>query len=131
MGLDMYLYQDDKYNNELIYWRKANAIHGWFDKKIEGGVRNGDLHKVSKEDISKLIKCLEEDIEYLHTLRLDRNMSDFLNLDKSKLNLTPTEGFFFGNYRIDRGYLDDLERSLNNLLSLDESIETFYYCGDW
>lgn len=30
MGLDMYLYKEK--SEEVAYWRKANAIHAWFER---------------------------------------------------------------------------------------------------
>ena len=34
MGLDMFL--QDREGNEVAYWRKANAINGWFDSLFDG-----------------------------------------------------------------------------------------------
>lgn len=131
MGLDMYLFKNKNDYDELIYWRKSNSIQGWFDENIKGGVENGVRHKISKSKIDKLIKCLKEDIEYLQSLHLNYDTNEFISLDKDKLNLKPTQGFFFGSYNVDLYYLDDIKSSLVALETLDDSIKTFYYCGDW
>ena len=131
MGLDMYLFKNKNDYDELIYWRKSNSIQKWFDENIKGGVKNGVRHKISKSKIDKLIKCLKEDIEYLQSLHLNYDTNEFIGLDKDKLNLNPTRGFFFGNYDVDLCYLDDIKSSLVALETLDDSIKTFYYCGDW
>lgn len=34
---------------DVGYWRKANAIHAWFVKNVQGGVDNCQSHEVSKE----------------------------------------------------------------------------------
>ena len=39
MGLDMWLIKKQKSKGvEVAYWRKANAIHGWFVYNIQDGV---------------------------------------------------------------------------------------------
>lgn len=52
MGLDMYLLNAE--NEEIGYWRKANAIHGWFVRNCADGVDERQPIKVSREDITAL-----------------------------------------------------------------------------
>jgi len=79
MGLDMYMYLDNIEENEILYWRKVPALHGWFEKlATDKGIKfesfNGIPVKVNKEDVYKLRTDLIND-----------------NLDMS------VTGFFFGS----------------------------------
>lgn len=85
---------------ELAYWRKANAIHGWFVKNVQDGTDDCGDYYVSLDKL----KELKEDCEkVLKDTRLAEDL------------LPTTKGFFFGDYRYDEYYEDDLERTLNVL----------------
>ncbi len=62
MGLDMYLM--NKNGDEIGYWRKANAVHGWFIRNCADGVDNCEPVNVSREALNHLrndvIKALAE-----------------------------------------------------------------------
>lgn len=104
MGLDMYAwtvpqqwagdnttdYQPDadRKSEELFYWRKFNALHGWME----------DLYR-SKGGERKHFNCT--------TVRLTDEDLDRLLSDTSADKLKPTAGFFFGN--TDEIYPEDLE----------------------
>ncbi len=58
MGLDMYLMnvrneEKIKAENfiEVGYWRKANQIHNWFVKNVQGGVDDCGYYGVTKEKL--------------------------------------------------------------------------------
>lgn len=93
MGLDMYLARRRKEGtNELellAYWRKANHIHGWFERNTtDGYIENCELYPVCRDDL----KCLMEDCRLVrHNRALAREL------------LPLQDGFFFGSY----GYEDD------------------------
>lgn len=77
MGLDMYLTrtikgqlntQKDKKasQKELYYWRKANAIHGWFVKHVmpkDVGDYNCKKYEVSKTNLEQLVTTLTKAIK--------------------------------------------------------------------
>lgn len=93
MGLDMYAYTCPKnetpdHDNceELFYWRKFNALHGWMeglwrDRGGEGSFNCVKI-KLEKDDLLKLIS------------------------DTLANRLVPVEGFFFGQQEI---WPEDLE----------------------
>lgn len=68
MGLDMYLHARNRGNRhafakhakpeEAIYWRKANAIHGWFDENVadECGIENCKRYAVSRKRAGALLR---------------------------------------------------------------------------
>jgi hypothetical protein len=72
---------------ELFYWRKFNALHGWMEQlyRAKGGTAksfNCNTVRLTAVDLTKLIN------------------------DASAGALTPTEGFFFGAPTV---YPEDLE----------------------
>jgi len=103
MGLDMNLYT--KGGEGLIYWRKANAIHGWFVNECADGVDNCQEIKVSLEDLKVL----------LHTIEIVLNDK---SEEKARAYLPPTPGFFFGSPEIDTYYWEELERTQERLKTI-------------
>lgn len=106
---------------EAMYWRKANAIHNWFVKNVQGGIDDCEDYNVP---IDKL-KCLLSDIiECLH--------------DNSKIPelLPPTSGFFFGSTEIGEYFIEILETTRDRLIylieqSYDGYIWEFSYRSSW
>ena len=101
MGLDMYAFtvpiewagdketdytpDADRKSEELYYWRKFNALHGWMEKlyRDKGGRR---------------------DVFNVTSVRL--NAEDLDRLEREADELKPVEGFFFGAQTI---YPEDRE----------------------
>ena len=60
MGLDMYLTKRnaaarDEQDEMVAYWRKANHIHGWFERNVAyGELENCELYPVSFEQLMSL-----------------------------------------------------------------------------
>jgi hypothetical protein len=118
MGLDMYLYR--KTTDEVAYWRKANAIHGWFIRNAEAvdnctpiHVSIGDL-VVLRDDVQKVLDegTLEAVMEYL----------------------PPTGGFFFGGTEVDEYYwmnLKDTLTKLNDIIEESSDDTEFEYQASW
>lgn len=79
------------------YWRKANAIHGWFVNNVQNGEDNCRSYYVSKEQLEELQRaCIE--------VLADRTKASEL--------LPPTEGFFFGSDEYDEYYYEELRRTV-------------------
>ena len=124
MGLDMYLTRRAKGGNaehELVaYWRKANHIHGWFERNTtDGYIENCELYPVCKGDL----KCLMADCRKV--------------LDDPKcasLVLPREDGFFFGDQRYDSDYFESLEETTELLRRVIESVpddEELFYHAWW
>jgi len=117
MGLDMYLYQ--KETHEVAYWRKANAIHGWF-------MQLTDVDDCTPVHVSKnaLIQ-LRDDCQKV----LDEGTEETaLEL------LPPTSGFFFGSTGIDEWYWQGIKETVTKLTEIiNESVDDaeFEYCASW
>jgi hypothetical protein len=117
MGLDMYLYQ--KETHEVAYWRKANAIHGWF-------MQLTDEDNCTPVHVSKAA---------LIQLRDDcQKVLDEGTIETAQELLPPTPGFFFGSVEIDEYYWDNIKETLTKLNEIiDNSTEDqeFEYCASW
>lgn len=101
MGLDMYAFtvpaewagdtetdyrcDADRSTDELYYWRKFNALHGWMEKlyRDKGGQR-----------------------ESFNVTSVRLNAEDLDRLEREAGDLKPVAGFFFGEQTI---YPEDLE----------------------
>lgn len=123
MGLDMSLMQRIRKEEhikdtdvELVYWRKANAIHKYFVG--EADYESCDSIEVTRDMLGDLLdKC---------TLVLN---------DKTKAHdiLPTTEGFFFGGTDYDEWYFDTLEKTIEDIIPIlsDGDIKDgdLYYYG--
>ena len=116
MGLDMYL-RDSTGKNELGYWRKANAIHGWIVREKADNVDKCQKIPLTRDDLEKLRRvCLNV----------------LLNPEKAQDYLPPTTGFFFGSNEVDTFYFEDLQDTVK---ILDDILTTrkrrFVYQASW
>ena len=107
MGLDQWLIKN---GDIFITWRKANMIHGYFDKLYN--VENLEEYPVSLEDLQELKKRI---LEVLSNRK--ESVSNEL--------LPVTRGCFFGSYLYDDYYYDELEWTLKELDRLFDS-----HCDD-
>ena len=99
MGLDMYLSKKVKYKrknhvDEVMYWRKENAIHAWFVKNVQDGKDECQESSVSVESLTKLANLCEQAVK------------------EKNPDLLPTQGgFFFGSTGYDEYYYQSLEET--------------------
>lgn len=103
---------------EAGYWRKANAIHQWFVKNVQGGEDKCRPHYVSREQLEDLKKLCEKVLAFRH-LAVEC--------------LPTTDGFFFGSTTYDEYYFGDLEQTvkiIDDCLALPPEWE-FEYCSSW
>lgn len=151
MGLDMFLSKVKK--EEIAYWRKANAIHAWFERNCaDGELENCQEYVVTKENLEKLKQDCETVLnssklvyktvpvrEYNYDKRDYVTVERTMNLleDSSVAEeLLPTQsGFFFGSTFYDKWYVEDLKETvekINNILK-DENLDeyTMVYSAWW
>ena len=113
----------------VAYWRKANAIHGWFVRECGGGVDECQPIYVPRE---KLVE-LRDACQSVLSVSVGVNREDVA----AEVGLLPTPGFFFGSYEMDEWYFDDLKRTvemLDHILSLipeEEFDWSFIYQASW
>lgn len=103
---------------EVGYWRKANQIHGWFVREVQGGTDNCGEYYVSREQLTELRDLCQRVLDFKH-------LADEL--------LPTTAGFFFGGQEYDEYYYSDIENTIeiiNRALDLPEDWD-FQYQSSW
>jgi len=124
MGLDMYLMKrvrvnknEDSVDTELVYWRKANAIHNFFTSLKEQH-ESCESIEVTKDMLGMLLDRCTMVLE-------DRSRADEL--------LPTTSGFFFGSTQYDDWYFNKLEDTIKDITPIlsDGDIKDgdLYYFG--
>ena len=110
---------------EVAYWRKFNALHGWFIQNCADGVDDCREVYVPIEKLKELLTLLKE------------VQNSFTDKEKVEELLPPTTGFFFGSSKIDESYEDDVNETVTELekilseVSDCESDFSFYYKASW
>lgn len=122
MGLDMYAYKiskenaidDFSYNSDqrpsedLAYWRKFNALHGWMEDLYRSKMGNAESFNCVA------VRLTLEDIDNLETA-LDEN------------TLTPRSGFFFGNDEIYPEHIEATRKFIDDArVAISEGNEIYY-----
>ena len=104
---------------DAMYWRKANAIHGWFVNVVQDGEDNCREYEVDREQLETLRDLCKDILEHPDAGR--------------ETDLEPTEGFFFGSYKKDEWYYEDLKNTvegLDKVLTLPDEY-SFSYQASW
>lgn len=136
MGLDQYLMGTYELNGiftdwtELYSWRKANQIHGYFDRLQEDReghcLDNCESILLSRDDLKKFVEDCKRAVEDYY-LRKDKIFAEEV--------FPPTEGFFFGTYGMDSWYWNELENTVEALEKYTDeeysNYKYFRYYGWW
>jgi hypothetical protein len=100
------------------YWRKANQIHSWFVREVQGGEDNCGEYYVPSDKLIELLAICKHSLE-----------------NKDPALLLPQGGFFFGSTDIDEWYWNDIKSTISQLeriLALPEFDNlSFYYNSSW
>lgn len=118
MGLDMFLCT--KQLDEVAYWRKANAIHGWI------------INRTKSEDNCTPIELTQSNLQELRSTCIDVLVDGSAEYAMDKL--PPTPGFFFGSTEIDEGYWRDIKETkekLDDILAESDADSLFTYQASW
>lgn len=154
MGLDMYLYKTSKTvcphcgkeiknsttTEQVAYWRKANAIHKWFeDHCADGNIENCADYYVSKEQLEELLNTCKR-INAASKL-VQGKVSDGYRFEDGKKvpmyrigsviedpsvaqELLPTQdGFFFGDTSYDEWYLENVRNTIEQIAGILETTD--------
>ena len=126
MGLDMYLTARrsgiesvEEEEQDVGYWRKANAIHAWFIDNVQDSQDNCGDYDVTREQLTELLNTV------------NTVLSD---LSKAKALLPTRQGFFFGFYDYDDWYIENLNdtvKIIEKALTLVEEGWTISYYSSW
>ena len=136
---------------EIMYWRKANQIHGWFVSNCEP-IREDIEYLVTTTDLEVLLEACKKVLEIIETAPTkviqvesgwDKNGTTYADVkvydsdlieDVVKEILPPTEGFFFGGYEIGEYYKETIEDTINMIeeeLSDVGEFEEYRYYASW
>ena len=100
------------------YWRKANQVHAWFVKNVQGGNDNCGEYYVSQDKLKELRDLCQKALD-----NRDPNL------------LPPQDGFFFGGTDIDEWYWQDLKNTiaqLDRIFALPQLSDlSFSYNSSW
>ena len=103
---------------EISYWRKFNALHGWFVINVQIGIDDCGLYEVTKDHIIDLLNTL-------FTVLEEKDPTDFM----------PAIGFFFGSNEVDEYYWERVENTRDKMYRLlndfDWENERLFYCSSW
>lgn len=115
---------------QVMYWRKANAIHAWFVRDAQDGLDNCQESEVALEQLVELRDLCQ-------TLLAEYD-ADPVAATASAQRLLPTQsGFFFGDTSYDEYYWADLRdtaRSLTDLFAETTDPDwgvTYTYQASW
>lgn len=115
---------------QVLYWRKANAIHAWFVRTAQDGLDNCQEVVV---DFDQLVALRD-----LCQTLLAEELADPVAATASAQRLLPTQaGFFFGDTSYNAYYWEDLRETARELTTLiDETDDnhwgvTYTYSASW
>ncbi len=128
-AVDMQDAHDERYitiNVNVAYWRKANAIHEWFVKNVQGG-----------EDDCKSYYVGREKLQELHDIC--RKVVAAGTQEVAKELLPTASGFFFGAIEYDEYYFENVDWTAKRLAEILRTIPEksgmtgvdFYYSSSW
>lgn len=133
---------------ELMYWRKANQIHGWFVHNTQEVVEEVKYY-VTKEDLQNLLDVCKQVLDVIAKSKMktvqvrsgwsggEETYSDVETFDcedEIRELLPPTEGFFYGSYEIDEWYKNNIEETaefLERELPKCDDHDDFEYYASW
>lgn len=136
-------------DEEIAYWRKANAIHNFFVQKAADGIDECQVIEVSIDLLKELVnRCKrilneskiekrEESVYNPITKTEDVHTFEYLVDTSLAQELLPTQaGFFFGSTEYDDWYVDQLRNTIDQIEpyineDADNGYSTFYYEASW
>ena len=104
---------------KVAYWRKVNAVHGWFVDNCQNGEDDCRSTYVSREALQEL-------------LDICKKVTDNHSLAEELLPVA--QGFFFGAYEYDDYYFGDIAETIDMLTSVLANTPTdwdFEYESSW
>jgi hypothetical protein len=102
---------------EAMYWRKANAIHGWFVENVQDGDDDCKDYEVDRAQLVELRDLCSKIVNRHEAMKTmtDDQLEEMEDFDEDELSLEPTEGFFFGSNEKDEWYYQDLKNTVEGL----------------
>lgn len=136
----------------VAYWRKANAVHKWFVERVQDGVDDCEIHReVTRKDLEDLRDICKEIIGsavlvsgkvkngfHYENGRWEPVLEDgklILNASVCAKLLPCEDGFFFGSTEYNEWYLEDVKYTwevCNQILAeTDFDKQMVFYLSSW
>lgn len=149
---EKYAVSEENRVEQIAYWRKANAIHSWFVKNVQGGVDECKAHDVPTEKLKELLvlcnKVLSESVLkegevvsfYRHTKdgreAVTREGVVIANPEIAQEYLPTQGGFFFGDTSYNEYYINDVKHTKKEVekaldLAKEDGHVRFMYRSSW
>lgn len=125
---------DNNDDSEIMYWRKANAIHNWFVENVQNGEDDCGYYEVSIDQICDLMDCCGEIIATIPELETILNSEEYdyvfpdNAVETAQEVLPTTSGFFFGDTNYNYFYFQEILDTFNVLKELVENFDSEKYC---
>lgn len=137
---------------DVAYWRKANAIHKWFVDNVQKGIDDCQEAYVDPTKLEELLETcikvrdssvlIKGKISYGYSIENGKeihNMVDGMILENPEIaiQLLPTgSGFFFGVTDYDEYYIQEIKNTIKMLeeeLAIDYGVNQpeYYYRSSW
>jgi hypothetical protein len=132
---------------EVMYWRKFNALHNWFVENVQNGVDECQTSYVDREQIEELVNVLRQ---VKHSLEKSPKgvvevvggwkdgkeykvpIEVFEDTSVCEELLPTASGFFFGGTEYDEYYFEQVKETLQVLEEeLERGSNDFYYHASW
>lgn len=132
---------------QVMYWRKFNALHNWFVENVQGGEDNCQVSYVSTSQLEELLKTLkqvEASLEVSPKVALQvecgwkggekmyEEIQVFQNTAVAERLFPTASGFFFGGTEYDEYYLQQVKETIVMLeaeLAVDYGEEYLYHAS--
>lgn len=103
---------------EVMYWRKVNAVHAWFVENVQDGIDECQESSVTIEQLDELATICEKVIR-----------------DKNPELLPSKGGFFFGSTEYDEYYYQEIEETAEvlreEIRNNQEEYPEYFYQASW
>lgn len=110
---------------EVAYWRKFNALHGYIVRTFAAGVDECQEITIGGADrLMTVINALEDTFDRL-------KLNDY---DDEYLPVHPVGGFFFGSTEVDEWFVSDVSKAIDTLQCIYDSMtddDLLVYQASW
>jgi len=110
---------------EIFYWRKFNALHGFIVDTFANGVDECQTIEIGKSGVRQIADALKKTLAMLNSKK---------GFCEDKLPVKPVGGFFFGSTDIDDYFKSDVDEAakfFNKLFGELTDDDTVFYEASW
>lgn len=105
-------------DEEVMYWRKVNAVHAWFVENVQDGIDECQESRVTIEQLDELATICEKVVR-----------------DKNPELLPSRSGFLFGSTDYDDYYYEEIEETAKvlreEIRNNQEKYPEYFYQASW